>query len=127
MRLLGLGVHRWFDQATGLTTILYRLMSAVIRTFQDSRFVLHTIGKARRLGLVHFRKEYVRSQLAARKGDCLQCGTCCSLLFTCPMLTRPGKCLVYGFCRPQACKVFPIDQRDIEEVTLCGGHCGYRW
>jgi uncharacterized protein YdhG (YjbR/CyaY superfamily) len=49
------------------------------------------------------------------------------LLFTCPMLTKQGRCLVYGACRPQACKVFPIDQRDIDEVKLCGAQCGYRF
>ena len=126
MRLISLGVHRWFDQAAGGTTILYRLILAVTRTFQDSRVVLHATGKFRRFWLVHFRKEYVQGQLLVRGGDCRQCGTCCNLLFTCPMLTTHGRCLVYGFCRPQACKVFPIDQRDINEVNLCGGHCGYR-
>jgi hypothetical protein len=25
------------------------------------------------------------------------------------------------------CKSFPIDQKDIEEVALCGGACGYRF
>jgi hypothetical protein len=25
------------------------------------------------------------------------------------------------------CKRFPIDQRDIDEVTRCGGTCGYRF
>jgi len=25
------------------------------------------------------------------------------------------------------CKSFPIDQRDIDEVALCGGTCGYRF
>ena len=118
-------LHRWFEQTTGLTTFFYRLILTVTQTFQDSRFVLHTIGKLRRFRLVHFQKGYVQIQLSARHGDCHQCGICCNLLFTCPMLTKQGHCLVYGNCRPQACKVFPIDQRDIDEVKLCGGQCGY--
>ncbi|HFQ80920.1 MAG TPA: hypothetical protein ENK33_06050 [Desulfobacterales bacterium] len=93
----------------------------------NSRFGLHLIGKVRRLLLVHYRKDYVRQQLAARQGNCRQCGTCCNLLFTCPMLTNEGRCLAYGTCRPQACKVFPIDQRDVEEARLAGGQCGYRF
>ncbi|MBU4317181.1 MAG: hypothetical protein KKF30_07905 [Proteobacteria bacterium] len=89
--------------------------------------MLHANAKARRFLLVHFRKNYVQDQLLVRGGDCRQCGVCCNLLLTCPTLTKQGRCLVYNTCRPQACKVFPIDQRDIDEVTLNGGHCGYRF
>jgi hypothetical protein len=125
MRLISFGVHRWFDQITGLTTFSYRLIFTVTQALKDSRFVLHATGKFRRFWLVHFRKRYVQSQLLARGGVCRQCGACCNLVFTCPMLTRKGLCLVYGTSRPQACKVFPIDQRDIDEVKLCGVQCGY--
>ena len=103
------------------------LIMAVWRNIQDSRFVVHTAGKFRRLWLVHFQKDYVQRQLVAREGACRQCGACCNLLFTCPMLTRLGKCHIYGLCRPQVCKAFPIDHRDIEEVKLCGGRCGHRF
>ncbi len=81
----------------------------------------------RRFWLVHTRKNFVKAQLAARQGECQRCGTCCNLLFTCPMLTKEGRCLAYGTCRPEACKVFPIEQRDIEEAKLAGGKCGYRF
>jgi len=127
MQLISHSMHRWFDQIAGLTSFFYRLILAVTQAFQDSRFVLHTSGKLRRLWLVHFRKGYVQRQISVRQGACRQCGTCCNLLCTCPMLTKQGHCLVYGTCRPQACKVFPIDQRDIDEVKLCRGQCGYRF
>jgi hypothetical protein len=117
-------LHTWFDSAAGLQ-FFYHLIFTFIQAFQESRFVLHTIGKLRRLWLVHCQKEYVQSQLAVRHGRCSQCGTCCNLLFTCPVLTKQGRCFAYGTCRPQACKVFPIDQRDIDEIKLCGGQCGY--
>ena len=127
MQLINRSVHRWFEQTSTLTVFPRRFISTIIRAVNDSRFTLHTTGKLRRFWLVHFRKDYVQNQLLARKGDCRQCGICCNLLFTCPMLTKGGRCVVYGFCRPQACKVFPIDQRDIDEVSLCGGHCGYHF
>lgn len=127
MQPISQSVHRWFDLVSLLTTFFYRLIFTITQAVKDSRFLLHTTGKSRRLWLVHFRKEYVQRQLLLRHGDCRQCGACCNLLFTCPMLTKRGRCVVYGFCRPQACKVFPIDQRDIDEVNLCGGHCGYRF
>jgi hypothetical protein len=127
MQLISHSVHRWFDQVRWFNTYFYRLIFIITQTFQDSRFVLHATSKLRRFWLVHFRKEYVQRQLLVRKGDCHQCGTCCNLLFTCPMLTKKGRCLIYGTCRPQTCKVFPIDRRDVDEVKLCGGQCGYRF
>jgi len=127
MHLISHSVHRWFDQIADLTTLFHRLIFTMTEAFRDSRFVLHTSGKLRRFWLVHFRMGYVQRQLSVRQGGCHQCGTCCNLLFTCPMLTKQGRCFVYGFCRPQACKVFPIDQRDIDEVKLCGGQCGYHF
>lgn len=127
MQLIRYSMHRWFNQTAGLTTFFYRLVFTTIQAFQDSRSVLYTRGKLRRFGLVHFRTGYVRRQISVRRGACRQCGACCNLLFTCPMLTKQKRCLVYGTCRPQACKVFPIDQRDIDEVKLYGGRCGYRF
>jgi hypothetical protein len=127
MRLISQNMHRWLDQVSVLTTFFYHLFFVITQAVADSRFLLHAAGKFRRLWLVHFRKEYVQDQLLVRGGDCRQCGTCCNLLLTCPMLTKQGRCLVYGSCRPRACKVFPINQRDIDEVNLCGGHCGYRF
>lgn len=127
MRLIDLLVHRWFDQTGGVAAIFSRPIHTVTHGVQASRFLLHAAAKFRRFWLVHCRKKYVRDQLESRSGACRQCGTCCNLLLTCPMLTVPGRCLVYGRCRPQVCKVFPIDQRDIDEVDLCGGRCGYRF
>ncbi len=120
-------VNRWFDRVSVLPACFYQLVYTISLVFGDSHFLLHTIGKTRRLWMVHFRKEYVQRQLIVRGGDCRQCGACCNLLFTCPMLTKQRRCHIYGYCRPLVCKVFPIDQRDIDEVTICGGHCGYRF
>lgn len=97
------------------------------KLYSESRFMIHFAGKLRRLFYVNFRKEYVRNQLALRNGACRQCGTCCSLLVTCPMLQKKGQCLAYGVCRPQTCKVFPIDQKDIREVRLYNGSCGFHF
>jgi len=127
MRLISLGIHRWFGQAGDVTTVIYRLILTVTQVFKDSRFVFHATGKFRRFWLVHFRKDFVQGQIRVREGDCRQCGICYNLLFTCPMLSKQRRCFVYGSCRPQACKVFPIDQRDIDEVNFCSGHCGYRF
>lgn len=127
MRMIRLGIHRWLDLTSDFTAFFYRLILAGTWAFLGLRFVLHTTGKLRRFWLVHFRKEYVQGQLLVRRGECWQCGACCNLLFTCPMLTKHGKCFVYGSCRPQVCKVFPIDQRDIDEVNLRSCHCGYRF
>lgn len=127
MQLMSHSMHRWIGRITGLTTYFSRVVFTVTRVLHDSCFMLHAGGKLRRFLLVHFQKQYVHRQLAAREGTCSECGTCCNLLLTCPMLTKPGLCLVYGKCRPQACKAFPIDQRDIDEVKLRGGSCGFHF
>lgn len=127
MQLISQSVSRWFDQIAEFTTFCYHLILAVAQPFRQSRFVLHSSGKLRRFWLVHFRRGYVQRQIFVRQGACRQCGSCCNLLFTCPMLTKQARCLIYGTCRPQACKVFPIDQRDIDEVKFCGARCGYRF
>lgn len=76
----------------------------------------------RRFWLNKFRRKHVTNQLLKRKGDCHQCGRCCSLIFRCPFLTREGRCFIYHNGRPQQCRTFPIDKRDIAEVN---GTCGY--
>jgi hypothetical protein len=98
-----------------------------IQAIKESCVVIHFMGKLRRLYLIHCRRGYVKEQLALRKGKCHQCGRCCFFLFPCPMLTQQRLCRIYGKCRSKVCKVFPIDQRDIAEVALCGGTCGYRF
>jgi len=85
------------------------------------------LGKIRRLFAVHCRKGYLNRQLSARLGDCHQCGTCCNFSIACPMLTKDKLCRVYGSFRPKACRVFPLDQKDIDDVAACGGVCGYRF
>jgi hypothetical protein len=89
--------------------------------------MIHLAGKFRRFYLVYFRKEYVKRQMASRQGECHQCAQCCSFVFHCPMLTQGRLCRTYDKFRLEMCKRFPIDQRDIDEVTRCGGTCGYRF
>ncbi len=118
---------RKFGGNTGVISLVCRLFDILHRTFRDSRFLIHGIGKIRRFFLVHFNKDYVKRQLFARQGECRQCGTCCNLLNTCPMLTKNGRCFAYGTCRPQVCKIFPIDERDLAEVKICGQNCGFHF
>ena len=87
--------------------------------------MIHLAGKFRRFYLVYFRRRYVKTQLALRKGECHQCAHCCSFVFACPMLKRDRLCRIYNKFRLEMCKRFPIDQRDIDEVVLSGGTCGY--
>jgi hypothetical protein len=91
------------------------------------RLLLHFVGKVRRFWLVHGKKSYVAEKLAARRGECRQCGRCCAFIFRCLMLDQEGLCRGYHTCRWAACKVFPIDERDLVDVALTGGRCGYRF
>jgi hypothetical protein len=117
----------FFDYFMELTDFIRQGISFFTRVIHESRSVAHMAGKFRRWYLVQLRKEYVLRQILVREGSCRQCGICCNLLFTCPLLTNRRTCLIYNTCRPAVCKIFPIDQRDIHEIELCGGTCGYRF
>lgn len=73
-------------------------------------------GKIRRFGLCAFDPHYVEQQLSLRQGSCNQCGACCKLMFSCPYL-KENRCLIYDTCRPDVCKRFPIDERDLRNVN----------
>ena len=125
MNLNVLTVSKVVNRFEMLRDLNHRWISIFVQTCGDFRFTVYMSGKARRFFLVHFNKSYIQRQLLCREGHCRQCGTCCNLLFTCPTLMKNGHCLIYGACRPGACKVFPIDQRDIDEVRMFGAKCGY--
>ena len=96
------------------------------RTLEDAKFrARQAQGKLRRLVNVSFRKQDVIAALALRRGECNRCGACCELVFKCPFLKKhadgTGTCGIYEN-RPNSCRLFPIERRDIEEVR---GTCTY--
>ncbi|MFN2530222.1 MAG: YkgJ family cysteine cluster protein [Pyrinomonadaceae bacterium] len=82
-------------------------------------------GKIRRFVNTTFRKHEMVAALALRRGDCNRCGACCELVFKCPFLKKNSDgttlCGIYEN-RPNSCRLFPIEQRDITEVR---GTCSY--
>ena len=90
------------------------------RAVEDARFrARQAHGKLRRFVSANFRKEEVIAQLALRRGDCNRCGACCEILFKCPFLKKHDDgtttCGIYED-RPNQCRLFPIDKRDLQEV-----------
>jgi hypothetical protein len=81
-------------------------------------------NKVRRSYLCYFEPEYVRESEAARVGECVGCGKCCTLVFKCVFLTgseEQARCQIYEIGRPKPCGAFPIDPRDLADVNfLCG-------
>lgn len=97
-----------------------------LRAVEDARFrARQAQGKLRRFVNSNFRKEEVVAKLALRRGDCNRCGACCEILFKCPFLKKhedgTSTCGIYED-RPNQCRLFPIDRRDLEEVR---GTCSY--
>ena len=82
-------------------------------------------GKLRRFVITNFRKGETVAALALRRGECNRCGACCELVFKCPFLRQnaggASLCGIYEN-RPNSCRLFPIEPRDIEEVR---GTCSY--
>ena len=82
-------------------------------------------GKIRRFVNTNFRKQEMIAALALRRGECNRCGACCELLFKCPFLKKqPDGTTLCGIYhnRPNSCRLFPIEKRDIEELR---GSCSY--
>ena len=65
------------------------------------------------------------SDLPCFRGECNRCGACCEILYKCPFLKKEpdgtGTCGIYED-RPNACRYFPIDRRDLQEVR---GSCSF--
>ena len=78
-------------------------------------------GKIRRFYLGHVRPGYIASKINQRHGDCLRCGTCCMLLYSCPELEEledgSTRCRIHEK-RPTNCRIFPVDQADLKDRDL---------
>jgi hypothetical protein len=89
------------------------------------------LGKLRRFYLHTLHRDYIRRNHARRKGECIRCGACCELMFTCPHLTRAeeGAACVRHDVRMMNCRVFPIDERDLSDrdAVANGRACGYHF
>ncbi len=96
------------------------------RAVQDATFRARQVhGKLRRFVSANFRKQEVIDSLSLRRGDCNRCGACCEILFKCPFLKKHDDgtttCGIYED-RPNQCRLFPIEKRDLEEVR---GSCSF--
>ena len=103
-----------------------RLAQKRARAVEDAKLrAKQAQGKFRRFVNIRFRKEEVIEALSLRRGECNRCGACCELLFKCPFLKKhpdgSTTCGIYED-RPNQCRLFPIEQRDIEEVR---GQCSF--
>ena len=77
------------------------------------------LGKLRRLYLHTLHREYIRRNLARRRGECRRCGACCRLMFDCPYLDQSSEltsCTRHHM-RWWNCKIFPVDERDLSWAT----------
>ncbi len=98
-----------------------------LRAVEDAKFrARQAQGKFRRFVSANFRKQEVIEALALRRGECNRCGACCEILFKCPFLKKQDDgltttCGIYED-RPNQCRLFPIEKRDLEEVR---GQCSF--
>jgi hypothetical protein len=113
-----LAKQRSFEQRLGQRVRSRKVADAKLRARQAQ-------GKIRRFVITNFRKQDTLASLALRHGECNRCGACCELVFKCPFLKKQSDgtslCGIYEN-RPNSCRLFPIEQRDIKEVR---GSCSY--
>lgn len=106
-----------------------RLAAKRARAVEDAKLrAKQAQGKLRRFVNIRFRKDEVTASLAHRDGECTRCGACCEILFKCPFLKKHPdgmtSCGIYED-RPNQCRLFPIDNRDIEELGERRKDCGF--
>ena len=109
--------HRSFEE---------RLALQRLKALEEAKFRTRQVqGKLRRFVNIRFRKEEVVAALALRRGECNRCGACCEILFKCPFLKKQDDgttaCGIYED-RPNQCRLYPIEKRDLEEVR---GQCSF--
>jgi hypothetical protein len=94
------------------------------RTISNPAWWKVVANKVRRTYLCYFDPEYVKENEAARVGECVGCGKCCTLVFRCVFLEgsdEQSRCKIYTIGRPKPCGAFPIDPKDLADVNfLCG-------
>jgi hypothetical protein len=118
---------RWQQKSSKRRLLEDRLAAAKrLRAVEDARFrARQAQGKLRRFVSANFRKQEVIDALALRRGECNRCGACCEILFKCPFLKKhedgTSTCGIYED-RPNQCRLFPIERRDLEEVR---GQCSF--
>jgi hypothetical protein len=79
----------------------------------------------RRRFIFYFNQSYFRQQITRRKGNCSGSGHCCAKTMPWCVYSKDHKCVVYEK-QPFFCKIFPIDEKDIE-LSDVKGICGYRF
>ncbi len=107
-------------------TFEQRLTAKRTRAVEEGKFRARQVqGKLRRFVNIRFRKDEVIEKLALRRGECNRCGACCEILFKCPFLKKhtdgTTTCGIYED-RPDQCRLFPIERRDLDEVR---GQCSF--
>jgi|SRR5215813_7702568 len=118
LRAAALARQRSFEERLGERLRSRKVEDAKLRARQAH-------GKLRRFVNTNFRKQETIAALSLRRGECNRCGACCELLFKCPFLKKyqdgSSTCGIYEN-RPNSCRLFPIERRDLEEVR---GTCSY--
>ena len=87
-------------------------------------------GKVRRFGMYCFNRKAIQRGHARRIGQCLQCGACCRLLYSCQSLVRnedgSTSCRIHDR-RPPNCRKFPVNEADLldRDGVLPDTPCGF--
>lgn len=94
----------------------------LLRMAFSSRFAYIYSGLRRR-AIFYLRPGYFKRQMGLRKGSCNQEGACCKLTIPwCPHL-EGSACRIYAN-QPLFCRIFPVDEKDIE-LSGMKGRCAY--
>ena len=110
----------------------FRLTKLRKAPFWDRILIVYT-AVIRRPFYGIFRKDYIKKQLAKRKGRCNQCGKCCEVMdiigLKCKYF-KGGKCIIFKdqYSKGKLCNIYtyPFDEKD-KAVTKKYANCGFYW
>ena len=100
-----------------------KMRESILDRFMLGRKMVDGWGKMRRFCLIRFKPAHVEHWRLRRRGECIRCGGCCSIMFKCPNLKDGNRCSIYER-RYRQCGHFPIDPRDLRYLHRS---CGFRF
>jgi hypothetical protein len=94
--------------------------------FWDKKMRLIVWGTvSRQVKVYFFNKKTILYIEKHRKGECVNCITCCKYIRRCPYLTADDRCAVYEN-RHLICRIYPVSDYDIKLVSkVSDKKCGY--
>jgi len=117
---------KFYFKNLGLELKNFQVFLKAALMFRDKKMRMIVWGTVvRQVKVYFFEKQTIEYIKKHRKGECVNCITCCQFIRRCPYLTVENKCAVYEN-RHLVCRIYPVSDYDIQLVSnVSDKKCGY--